>query len=108
MRKQDKADDNASHHVADDYLQEREIGVVSQAGNADDRQRASFGGDDGKRDGPPWDVASREEVVAQSALLLAKAETEQRDADQVERDDRVVEIVEPHQSSQTRSNYFNH
>ena len=70
--------------VSHDYLKEREVRVVGEAGDADDGQRAGFGSDDGERDGPPRDVASGKEVVAQSALLFAEAQAEERDAREID------------------------
>ena len=87
MRQQHEADDDAAYDVAHDDLKEREVRVVGEARDADDGQRAGLGGDDGERDRPPRDVAVGKKVIPQRALLLAEAQPEQRDADQVERDD---------------------
>ena len=70
---QQVADDDASHEIAHHQLQEGEVGIVGQAGHADDGEGAGFGGDDGERDGPPWNIAIGEEVIAQGTLPLAKA-----------------------------------
>ena len=77
-------------------LKKSEIRVVGEAGNADDGERAGLGRDDGERNRPPGDFASSEKIVAQSALLFPKTQAEQRDACQVEGDDREIEFVQAH------------
>src|SRR5258708_3002433 len=96
MRQQHKADYYAAHHVSHDDLQEREIRIVGQPGNADDGQRAGLGRDNREGDRPPWNVPPREKVVAQGMLLLAEAQAEQGDPRQVQSDDREVEMVQAH------------
>ena len=96
MRQQHEADHDAPNHISHDHLQESEIGVIGKAGDADDGERAGFGGNDGKRDGPPGNIASREKVIAQRAVPLAEAQSEQGDADQIQRDNRQIEFVEAH------------
>jgi hypothetical protein len=49
------------------------IGVVGEAGDADDGERAGFGGNNRKRDGPPGNVASSQKIIAQGALPLAES-----------------------------------
>jgi hypothetical protein len=73
LREQQEADDDASDQVSEDDLEEAEIVVVGEAGDADDGERAGLGGDDGERDRPPGNVAVGEEVVAQRAMALAEA-----------------------------------
>ena len=96
MGQQHKADDYAPHHVAHHYLQESQIADVSDPRNADNGQRAGLGRDDRQRNGPPRYIAIRQKVIAQRALALAKAQAEQRDARQVKRDDRQVDLVQSH------------
>jgi len=76
-------------------LQEAQIGVEGEPGNADDGQGAGFRGDDGEGDRPPGNVAVRQEVIAQAALRFAEAQSEGRDRRQIERDDRQVDRVQP-------------
>jgi len=76
-------------------LQEAQIGVEGEPGDADDGQGAGFSGDDGESDRPPGNVAVRQEVVAQAALRFAEAQSEDRDRRQIERDDREVDRVQP-------------
>src|SRR5208283_2905987 len=71
---QDKADYDAPDTIAHDHLQEGEIGIVGEPGNTDDGERAGFGGDNGKCDRPPRDIAPRQKIIAQRAMPLAKAE----------------------------------
>jgi hypothetical protein len=73
LREQQEADDDASDQVSEDDLEEAEVVVVGEAGDADDGERAGLGGDDGERDRPPGNVAVGEEVVAQRAMALAEA-----------------------------------
>ena len=96
MRQQHETDHHASDHISHHHLQESQVGVISKSRDADDGEGAGFGGDDGKCDGPPGNIASREKIIAQSAVPLAEAQSEQSDADQVERDNRKIEFVETH------------
>ena len=96
MRQQNESDHEAADDVSHDDLKKREIGVVGEAGNADDGERAGFRGHDGKRNRPPGNVAAGEEIIAQGTLALAEAQTEQSDPDQIGGDDRVVEMVQAH------------
>jgi hypothetical protein len=96
VRQQHKADDEATGDVSQHDLQKGHVGVVGEAGNADDSERASFGGDDRKRDRPPRDIASSKEVVAQGALAFAKVQPEQSNAEQVDGDDGEIEVREAH------------
>ena len=63
--------------VTHDNLQERQVGVVGQPRNADDGERAGLGGDDGKRNRPPGNVAVGQKIVAQSSLPFAKTQAKQ-------------------------------
>ena len=72
---------------------ETQVGVVGQAGNADDGERAGFSRDDGKRNRPPGNIAIGEKIIAQRTLRLAKAQTEQRDPRQVQRDNGEIKFV---------------
>ena len=72
MRQQQVADDDPSDEITHHQLQEGEIGVVGQSGHADDGERAGLGGDDGKRNRPPGNVAVGQEVVAQGRCFLRK------------------------------------
>jgi len=76
-------------------LQEGQIGVEGEPGDADNGQGAGFRGDDGESDRPPGNVAVRQEVIAQAALRFAEAQSEGRDRRQIERDDRQVDRVQP-------------
>ena len=94
VRQQNKTDDHASHDVSHHHLQKRQIGVVSQTWNADDGERAGFRRDDGKRNRPPGNIPVGEKIIAQRALLLAKAQSEQSDPRQVQRDDGEIKLVQ--------------
>src|SRR5262249_48618238 len=96
VRQQHEADDHAPDYVAENHLQECEIGVVGEAWDADDGERAGFGGNDRERNRPPGNVAIGQKVIAQRTLLLAEAQSEQSDAYQVKGDDSEVEAVEAH------------
>src|SRR5258708_4703410 len=78
MWQQDESNDETADDVSHDDLKKGQIGVVRQAGNADDGESAGFGCNDGKRDCPPRDVTSGEEVIAESSLALPKGKAEQR------------------------------
>ena len=47
LRDEHETDDDSSQHVAEYQLQEAQVGLIGQAGNANDGESASFGGDDG-------------------------------------------------------------
>src|SRR5580704_19470988 len=107
MRQQDKADYDSAHHVSHDYLEESEVRIVSKSGDADDGERAGFGGDDGERDGPPGDIAPGEEIVAQRAVAISEAQSEQSDTGEIERDDREIELIQTHvECREISSNHF--
>ena len=95
-RQEEHANDDAAEQVADSDLQEAEVAGVGEARDADDGERAGFGGDDGERDGPPGDIAISEEVGAQRALSVPEAEAEPGDAQQIEDDRGDVDEVELH------------
>ena len=99
MRKQNKADYDAPHHVSHYYLQEGKVGVVGKARNADDGKCAGLGGNDGERNGPPGNITSSQKIIAQRALPLAEAQSEQSDSHQVKRDDREIKPVKSHNSN---------
>src|SRR5579871_2552240 len=79
MGQQYKADNDASDDVAENELQKGEVRGERKAGNADDRERTGFSGDDGKRNRPPGNIAVGEKVIAQGALPLAESQAEQSD-----------------------------
>ena len=93
---QHKADHDPPDDISHDHLQEGEIGIVSKSRDADNRQSAGFGGDDGESDRPPGNLASGEEVIAQGALLFAETKAEERDPRQINRDDGEIESVQAH------------
>src|ERR1700728_3646146 len=101
MRQQHKADHDAPCQVTHYYLQEGEVRVVGKAGNADNSERAGFGCDYGKRDGPPGNIAPSKKVIAQRALPLAEAQSKQRDARQIQRDNREIEFIQAHEFTGT-------
>src|SRR6478672_8253260 len=103
MRQKQKADDDASDHIAHHDLEEREVCVIGKTGNADNGESASLGGNDREGDRPPRYVAPGEKVVAEGALLLAKAQAEEGDACQVKSDDGEIEFVEAHVSALHKS-----
>src|SRR5581483_2665004 len=69
VRKKNEADYDAADHIPHYNLKKREVRVIGEAGNTDDGERAGFGGNDRKSDGPPGDIAPRQKVVAKGALL---------------------------------------
>jgi len=82
--------------ISEDHLQEGEVSAISDAGNADDGERAGFRRHDREHDGPPRHVAVGEEVVLQRALLLSELQTERGDAREIEGNDEKVEPVKTH------------
>ncbi len=86
----------APHHVSQHHLQKSQVGVVGEAGNADDGQGAGLSRHDRQRNRPPGNIAVGEKVVAQRALPLAEAQAKQRDPRQVQRDDGEIKLVENH------------
>jgi hypothetical protein len=76
-------------------LQEGQVGVEGESGDADDGQGAGLGGDDGESDRPPGNIAVRQEIVTQAALRFAEAQSEDRDRRQIQRNDRQVKRIEP-------------
>ena len=103
MGQKDKTDNHTAHDISHYHLQKREIGIVSQTWNADDGQRAGFRRDDRKRNRPPGNIPVGEKVVAQSALLLPEAQSEQSDPSQIERDNGEIELVQNHNDRVARA-----
>jgi glucosamine kinase len=81
-------------------LKEAEVSGEGYAGDGDDGEGGGFGGDDGERDGPPGDGVVGEEVGLEggfggaAAVAFAEAESEERDADEIDRYEREVEGME--------------
>ena len=98
MRDEKDRDDDASDHVADDELQDSEVLLVGESGQADDREGAGFGGDDRNRDRPPRNPVASKEVVFEIGSMAAKAQAKQRNCDEVRDDDGKIQRVEPHES----------
>jgi hypothetical protein len=73
LRDEEEADDDAAYEIAEDKLEEAEVFVIGEAGNADDGERAGFSGDDGERDGPPGDGVVGEEVSLRVRCLRGSA-----------------------------------
>jgi hypothetical protein len=67
-------------------LQKTEVRVVSQTGDANDRQRAGLGGDNRESNSGPGNALVCQEVVAQGALALAEAQAEKGYTYEVESD----------------------
>ena len=57
-------------------------------------------------DRPPGNVAVGQEIIAQGALALAEAQAEQRDAHEIQRDDREIESVQSHRLLPTVSGFI--
>ena len=74
-RQEERGDDDAAEHVADDDLEEAEVAGEGQAGDGDDGEGGGFGGDDGERDGPPGNGVVGEEVALQRAIGCAAPRT---------------------------------
>src|SRR5947209_5696480 len=96
VRQQNEADKDASDDVSEHNLEKGEIRVISQAGDANDRQRAGLGSHDGQRNCPPRDVAVGKKVVLERALALSEAQTEEGYARQVNGNDGEIESIETH------------
>src|SRR5207248_3831955 len=101
---QQPADYEARHDVASDDLQIGEAAAllrarvrrVGERWNADERQRARFGGDDRQADHHPRRVAAAEKIVFDGSMRGTKAAAEDRDAGEVHGEDGVVEAGEAH------------
>src|SRR5262249_52992593 len=72
LRYEEEADENTSNQVAEHNLQESEIAIVCQSGNANDRQRTGFSRDYRKGDCPPGNVAVRKEVTLERTIGRTK------------------------------------
>src|SRR4029077_20191203 len=96
VRQENETDDDTPDHVSQHDLQEHQVGVIGQSGNANDGESAGFRCDDGERNRPPWDIAIGEKIVPQRALLLAEAQPEERNPRQVQPDNREVKLVQAH------------
>ncbi len=83
-------------------MQESEVGIVGESGDADDGQRAGFGSHNRERNRRPWNVLVGQEIIAQRALLFTKAQPKESDARQIGGDDGQVKRPE-FESVQVRS-----
>jgi hypothetical protein len=63
-RDEDNADEQASDEVPDGKLKEVHVALERESGNADERERARFTGNDGKSDRPPGHLFAAKEIVA--------------------------------------------
>ena len=76
--------------VAERELEEREVAGVRRRRHTDERQRARLGRDDREADRPPGRGPVRQEIVARRLLEPREPRAEERDRDEVRRDDEVV------------------
>ena len=83
MRNHDDRQNDAGDHIPDDHLNEEEVPSVSHGRNANDRERAGFGRDDGKANAPPLNVFAAEKVVAGVALIFAEPDSQPDDCEQI-------------------------
>lgn len=95
LRQQDEADDDAADEIAESELQEGEVGVVCEAGDADEGEGAGLCSNDRQRERPPGDRAIGEEIILQRALRFTKAQAEESDTGKIDDDDQEVCWVEP-------------
>jgi len=58
------ADQHPRNEVSKNQLQESEVGIVGEAGDADDGQRAGLGGHNRERNRRPWNVLVGQEIIA--------------------------------------------
>ena len=61
LRQEERRNNDTGEEISQDHLKESQIPGESQRGRADDCQRAGFGRDDGKRNGPPRGGSPAEE-----------------------------------------------
>ena len=99
-----EAHHHTSHQVAENQLQETEIGMVSDAGRADDGQNAGFGGDNGKGNCPPGQAAPAQKILAQGRLALAETRTEDGDGGEIGDHHQEVRPTDCHRSSPEEAN----
>ncbi len=97
VRDQQNTDDDAPDQVADDKLQEAEVALVGQAGNADDGERAGLGGHDGERNRPPGNRLLGQEISAEGARLLPESHAKESDPGQIHGDHGHIQRVQSHE-----------
>ena len=103
LRKEDRRHNDAPDHVSEDHLQEAEVPREGDARDRDDGERAGLRRNDGEAYRPPGDRVARKKVVLQRTVFTsAKAQAKNRNADQIERNDRQIQIRKPR--SERRSN----
>ena len=98
-RQEERCNDDATDHVAEDDLQEAEVSGEGDAWYGDDGERRGLSGDDRERYGPPGNGVVGEKVGLERlvdffATAFGEAQAEEGDADQVERDDDEVDGME--------------
>lgn len=93
LRQEHKADDDATDYISHDHLQKSQIGIVGEAGNADDGQRARLRRDNRQGNCPPGNIAIGEEIVTHRPLAFAEAQAKQRYPGQVRGDNQQVNAI---------------
>jgi len=89
---EERGDDDATEHVTEDDLQETEVSREGNSWNGDDGERGGLCRDDGERDCPPWNRVAGKEVALERAVgwrgsfALAEAQSEERNANQIDCD----------------------
>src|SRR5438445_11077466 len=94
MRDENDGEDDAGNDIADNHLEQGHVAAVSQAGNADDGQRAGFRCNDGETDAPPGNIFAAEEIIASAVLVFAEPNAEGDDSQEIKRDDDPVARAE--------------
>jgi len=94
VRHQHDGQDDAGDDVADDHLDEGDVAAVGHRRDADNRQRAGFGGHDGHANAPPGHVLAAEKIVARVVLVFAKPQSQRNDAEQIDENNDPVAGVE--------------
>src|ERR1035437_8369122 len=99
LRQKKYRDHDARQQVAEDDLEESQIAAESQLGGADDIKGAVLSRYDRKGDGPPGRRSPAQEIVLQVLLAAAETGAEDRDRDQVDENNRQIEMVHEREST---------
>src|SRR4051812_3403857 len=86
-------EDDPPDHIAHDHLDKGDISAIGHGWNTDDRERAGFGGNNGKADAPPWNIFAPQKIIASVSLVFAEPHPEADDARQVNGNDQPIGSV---------------
>ena len=93
---EDDAHQQSADEVAERKLEKMHVAGIGETGNADKREGAGFTCDDRKADRPPRHFFAAKEIVARAFLFAGNPRPNDRDTDEVDTDDGIVQARKTH------------